>query len=148
MLAIVATASSELNSIIFRLAQTRGILCNVVDVPEICDFYYPAVVQRGALQIAISTSGQSPSLAQRIRKQLEAQFGPEYAEFVVELGATRQRVLASKLDAAVKRELLLALAGTDVLDALIAETEPVSQDSARLAGKFISSALGPVIRSC
>jgi precorrin-2 dehydrogenase / sirohydrochlorin ferrochelatase len=131
MLAIVATASSELNTIIFRLAQARSILCNVVDVPEICDFYYPAVVQRGALQIAISTSGQSPSLAQKIRKQLEAQFGPEYAELVGELGATRQRVLASKLDAAVKRELLQSLAGADVFDALIAETEPVSQESAR-----------------
>ena len=53
-------------------------LCNVVDVPELCDFYYPAVVKRGALQIAISTGGESPALAQRLRKELDAQFGPEY----------------------------------------------------------------------
>jgi len=131
MLAVVATASPQLNSIIYRLAQTRGILCNVVDVPDLCDFYYPALVQRGDLQIAISTSGQSPSLAQKIRKQLEEQFGPEYAEFVAELGATRRRVLASNLDPAVKRELLLSLAGGDVLDALIAEVEPVAQEAAR-----------------
>jgi precorrin-2 dehydrogenase / sirohydrochlorin ferrochelatase len=131
MLAVVGTASPQLNSIIYRLAQTRGILCNVVDVPELCDFYYPALVQRGDLQIAISTSGQSPSLAQKIRKQLEEQFGPEYAEFVAELGATRRRVLASNLDPAVKRELLQSLAGADAFDALIAESEPVSQEAAQ-----------------
>ncbi len=131
MLAVVATASPQLNSIIYRLAQTRGILCNVVDVPELCDFYYPALVQRGDLQIAISTSGQSPSLAQKIRKQLEEQFGPEYVEFVAELGATRRRVLASNLDPAVKRELLQSLAGADAFDALMAESEPVGQEAAQ-----------------
>jgi precorrin-2 dehydrogenase / sirohydrochlorin ferrochelatase len=64
-LAVVATASPALNESIYREAQRRGVLCNVVDVPEFCDFYYPAVVRRGDLQIAISTSGQSPSLAQK-----------------------------------------------------------------------------------
>ena len=58
--AIVATASRDLNEFIYREAQSRGVLCNVVDVPEFCDFFYPAVVRRGDLQIAISTSGQSP----------------------------------------------------------------------------------------
>ena len=51
----------------------------MVDVPEYCDFFYPAVVRRGDLQIAISTAGQSPSLAQKIRQQLERQFGEGYA---------------------------------------------------------------------
>jgi siroheme synthase-like protein len=128
MLAVVATASPELNALIYRLARTRGVPCNVVDVPEYCDFYYPAVVQRGDLQIAISTSGQSPSLAQKIRKQLEVQFGPEYAAWVAELGATRQRILASNLDPAAKRELLMSLASADAFDALIAENEPVGQE--------------------
>ena len=54
-------------------------LCNVVDVPEYCDFFYPGVVGRGDLQIAISTAGQSPSLAQKIRQQLERQFGEDTA---------------------------------------------------------------------
>ena len=128
MLAVVATASPELNALIYRLARTRSVPCNVVDVPENCDFYYPAVVQRGDLQIAISTSGQSPSLAQTIRKQLEVQFGPEYATWVAELGATRQRILASNLDPAAKRELLMSLASADAFDALIAEDEPVGQE--------------------
>ena len=90
-LIVVATSSRDLNELIFGEAQSRRILCNVVDVPEQCDFYYPAVVQRGDLQIAVSTAGQSPSLAQRIRQQLEAQFGPGYAHWVAELGETRRQ---------------------------------------------------------
>src|ERR1019366_8355364 len=74
-LAVAATASESLNKLIYQEAQRRGVLSNVVDVPEYCDFYYPAVVRRGELQIAISTAGQSPVLAQKIRQQLERQFG-------------------------------------------------------------------------
>jgi precorrin-2 dehydrogenase / sirohydrochlorin ferrochelatase len=120
-LAVVATASRGLNESIYREAQRRGVLCNVVDVPEYCDFYYPAVVRRGDLQIAISTSGQSPSLAQRIRQQLEKQFGPGYAPWVAELGATRKLVLSSDLDPQRKRELLQSLASREALDAALAE---------------------------
>lgn len=108
-LVVAATASRELNQLIFTEAQRRQILCNVVDVPELCDFFYPAVVRRGHLQIAISTSGQSPLLAQRIRKQLEQQFGPEYAKWVAELGKIRREVLGSDLPAERKRELLRSL---------------------------------------
>jgi precorrin-2 dehydrogenase len=120
-LAIVATASSALNESIYREAERRGVLCNVVDVPEYCDFYYPAVVRRGDLQIAISTSGQSPSLAQKIRQQLERQFGPGYAHWVEELGATRRLVLASDLDPKRKRELLQSLASREALQAALTE---------------------------
>ncbi len=120
-LAVVATASRALNISIYRDAQRRGTLCNVVDDPAYCDFYYPAVVRRGDLQIAISTSGQSPSLAQRLRQQLERQFGEEYADWVAELGETRRLVLASDLDAARKRELLHALASREALNAALAE---------------------------
>lgn len=120
-LAVVATASSDLNESIYREAQRRGVLCNVVDVPEYCDFYYPAVVRRGDLQIAISTNGQSPSLAQKLRQQLERQFGPGYAQWVAELGETRKLVLASDLDLQRKRELLLSLASREALEAALAE---------------------------
>jgi len=120
-LAVVATASPALNESIYREAQRRGVLCNVVDVPEYCDFYYPAVVRRGDLQIAISTSGHSPSLAQRLRQQLERQFGPGYAPWVAELGATRKLVLASDLDSQRKRELLHSLASREAFEAASAE---------------------------
>jgi precorrin-2 dehydrogenase/sirohydrochlorin ferrochelatase len=78
-LVVVATASNSLNEFVYREAERRGVLCNVVDVPEYCDFFYPGVVGRGDLQIAISTAGQSPSLAQKIRQQLERQFGEDTA---------------------------------------------------------------------
>jgi precorrin-2 dehydrogenase / sirohydrochlorin ferrochelatase len=118
-LAIVATASNQLNRLIYREAQLRGVLCNVVDVPEYCDFFYPAVVQRGDLQIAISTAGQSPSLAQKLRKQLERQFGPGYAEWVAQLGETRRLILASDLDKETKWELLHSLASREAFEAAL-----------------------------
>ena len=108
-LAVIATASHDLNEFIYREAQRRGVLCNVVDVPQYCDFFYPAVVRRGDLQIAISTSGRSPSLAQKIRKQLEQQFGERYSEWVQQLGETRRLVLVSDLDKKTKLELLHSL---------------------------------------
>jgi precorrin-2 dehydrogenase/sirohydrochlorin ferrochelatase len=120
-LAVVATASRSLNASIYREAQRRGILCNVVDDPEYCDFYYPAVVRRGDLQIAISTNGQSPSLAQKLRQQLERQFGPGYARWVAELGETRKLVLASDLDRQRKSELLHSLASREALKAALEE---------------------------
>jgi precorrin-2 dehydrogenase / sirohydrochlorin ferrochelatase len=123
-LVVVATSSRDVNQMIYDEAQSRRILSNVVDVPEQCDFYYPAVVQRGDLQIAISTSGQSPSLAQRIRQQLEQKFGPGYAHWVAELGETRRRVLASNLDPERKRDLLQSLASAEAFEALAtAETK-------------------------
>ena len=119
-LVVVATSSRDLNEFVFGEAQSRRILCNVVDVPEQCDFYYPAVVQRGDLQIAISTSGQSPSLAQKIRQQLGRQFGPGYAQWVAELGETRRKVLASNLDPERKRGLLQSLASVEAFEAALA----------------------------
>ena len=120
-LAIVATSSRGLNEAVYREAQRRGVLCNVVDVPELCDFFYPAVVRRGDLQIAVSTSGQSPSLAQRIRQDLEQQVGPGFAEWVAELGATRREVLKSDLDPATKRELFQSLASRQAFEAKLSE---------------------------
>jgi precorrin-2 dehydrogenase/sirohydrochlorin ferrochelatase len=105
-LVIVATSSHELQKRIHRLAKQHGVLCNVVDVPELCDFYYPAVVKRGALQIAISTGGESPALAQRLRKELDAQFGPEYGDWLAELGEARKTIRAEVADGAAQKAKL------------------------------------------
>jgi precorrin-2 dehydrogenase/sirohydrochlorin ferrochelatase len=131
-LAVVATASRDLNASIYREAQQRGILCNVVDVPEYCDFYYPAVVRRGDLQIAISTNGQSPSLAQKLRQQLGRQFGPAYAPWVAELGETRKLVLASDLDPKRKSELLHSLASREALLAALEEEAAKHENDRRV----------------
>jgi len=117
VLVVVATASRAVNESVFSEAQRRGVLCNVVDVPEKCDFFYPAVVQRGDLQIAVSTAGQSPSLAQKLRQQLERQFGPGYEGWVARLGETRREVLCSSLDSARKRWLLQSLASREAFEA-------------------------------
>ena len=120
-LAVVATNSRTLNELVYREAQRRGVLCNAVDVPDLCDFFYPAVVHRGDLQIAVSTAGQSPSLAQKIRQQLEKQFGPGYAAWVAELGETRKLILASDLDKERKLDLLHSLASREAVEAALAE---------------------------
>ncbi len=125
-LAVAATASESLNKLIYYEAQQRGVLCNVVDVPEYCDFFYPAVVRRGDLQIAISTAGQSPSLARKIRQQLERQFGAGYAEWVEQLGETRRLILASDLDKETKWELLHSLASREAFEAALAKVPELS----------------------
>jgi precorrin-2 dehydrogenase/sirohydrochlorin ferrochelatase len=109
-LAVAATSDVEVNHAIYREAQSRGILCNVVDDPPYCDFYYGALVRRGQLQIAISTNGLSPALAQRIRKQLEAEFPPVYANWLEELGNRRESLFRAKGDAEARRKLLHRMA--------------------------------------
>src|SRR5216684_4015785 len=109
-LVIAATHSREANGTIFGEAQQRKILCNVVDDPEYCDFYYPAEVRRGDLQLAISTNGHSPALAQRIRRELEIQFGTEYGEWLTKLGKIRQQLFASEMNPDERRRLLHELA--------------------------------------
>ena len=125
-LAVVAINSRTLNVRVYHEAQRRGVLCNVVDVPDLCDFFYPAIVRRGDLQIAVSTAGQSPSLAQKIRQKLEKQFGPGYAAWVAELGETRKLILASGLDKERKLELLHSLASREALEAALTEEPELS----------------------
>ena len=109
-LVVAATSSQALHVQIYAEAQRRGVLCNVVDVPELCDFYYPAVTQRGSLQIAVSTSGQSPALAQRLRKELEEQFGPEYEAWLEQLGEERAKLFAAAMDPEERKRQLHDLA--------------------------------------
>jgi siroheme synthase-like protein len=115
-LVIAATPSRQVNTQIFQEARLRNVLCNSVDDPENCDFYYGAVVQRGDLQIAISTNGRSPALAQRLRQELEQQFGPEYETWLDELGAARDQMFAAKLDVEVRKKLLHELASREAFN--------------------------------
>lgn len=116
-LVVAATNSARVNARIYREAQRRNILCNVVDDPPHCDFYYPAVVRRGQLQIAISTGGQSPSLAQRLRQELEQQFGPEYESWLEHLGEVRRELLTKRISARRRKQLLHQLASRASFDA-------------------------------
>lgn len=80
-----------------RRARAAGVLVNVEDVPELCDFHIPAIVRRGDLLLTVSTRGRSPALARRLREELETQFGPEWQERLEELGALRDRLRADGL---------------------------------------------------
>jgi siroheme synthase-like protein len=109
-LVIAATSSASVNELVFRESQKRHVLCNAVDDPPHCDFFYGAVVRRGDLQIAISTNGKSPALAQRLRELLEQQFGPEFAEKVDDLGAAREKLFRSRLEPSLRKQLLHRMA--------------------------------------
>lgn len=105
-LVIALDEDDAVNEQVYREATDRGVLCNVVDQPERCHFYYPAVVRRGQLQIAISTGGLSPALASEIRRDLDEQFEAAYAEWIEALGRARERVLR-KLPRSGRRTKLL-----------------------------------------
>ena len=118
-LLVAATSSAKLHEGIYKRARKEGVLCNVVDDPPNCDFYYGSVVQRGPLQIAISTCGHSPALAQRIRKQLERQFRPEYERWTEELGRAREALFAKRMDAKRRKRLLHRLATEQSFEAFL-----------------------------
>ena len=120
-LCIAATSQPEVNEQVFRQAKRHGALCNAVDEPERCDFYYPAVVRRGDLQIAISTAGRSPALAQRLRRELEVQFGPQYKPFLNQLGHQRRKLLRDS-NGERKRERMHGLASRQAFERFISGT--------------------------
>lgn len=109
-LTVVATPLRTLNKMVSEEAHRRQILCNVVRDRLLCDFYYPAVVRRGPLQIAISTAGHSGALAQRLRKQMEAQFGPEWDSWLRWLGEARTSLYDDPLSPKRRRTMLHRLA--------------------------------------
>jgi precorrin-2 dehydrogenase/sirohydrochlorin ferrochelatase len=118
-LVVAATSSTELHERIFELASQLRVLSNIVDVPPLCDFYYPSVVQRGALQIAVSTAGLSPALAQRLRKQLETEFGPEYEEWLAQLGEAREKLHSTDMDPDRRKRLLHEIASEEAFQAFL-----------------------------
>jgi siroheme synthase-like protein len=126
----LAYASTDDPRTIARLraeADREHVLLNVMDVPDACSFFSPAVVARGDLQVAIGTGGASPGLASRIRGDLERQLGPEYEPYVAILGAVRRRLEGVPERGAVMTRLvesdLLALVRArqaDAVDRLLA----------------------------
>jgi precorrin-2 dehydrogenase/sirohydrochlorin ferrochelatase len=106
VLAIAATNDRRLNKQIYKDCQELEILCNVVDEPQLCDFFVPAVVKRGRLQIAIGTEGDCPAYAGHIRKKLEKVFTDKHGEFLAELEALRERIIKDVPDSTDRKALL------------------------------------------
>jgi siroheme synthase-like protein len=115
-LVIAATSLRDLNAHVYREADRRNILCNAVDDIDHCHFYYGSIVQRGDLQITISTNGKSPALAQRLRKELEQQFGPEYEHWLEWLGAARETLRAQSTDPETTKHWLHILASKPMFE--------------------------------
>ena len=89
LLVVAATEDTELNVAIYRAAEERAMLVNVVDVPPLCNFILPAIVRSGPIAIAISTSGASPALAKRLKREILEQYGEPHAELAVMLNGIR-----------------------------------------------------------
>ncbi|MHC4388214.1 MAG: precorrin-2 dehydrogenase/sirohydrochlorin ferrochelatase family protein [Planctomycetota bacterium] len=106
VLVIAATNNSRLNKQIYRDCQELEILCNAVDEPELCDFFVPAVVKRGDLQIAIGTEGDCPAYAGHLRKKLEHTFTEEHGQFLAELEDLRKRIIKQVPEPADRKALL------------------------------------------
>lgn len=115
-LVIGATDDEALNAEISRDAERTGVLCNIADRPEACSFILPAVVNRGDLVIAVSTSGKSPAFAKKLRQDLEAEFGEEYGEFLLLMGAVRSRLLEQDHEPESHKGLFEALISSGLLE--------------------------------
>ena len=119
-LAYAATDDEDLHRALAEEARALGIPLNVVDVPELCSFIAPAVVKRGALQIAISTGGASPAFAARLRRELEKQFGIEYGIALKVMRAARRRLHGEEIDPVDRMSRLKDLAESRLLEAIAA----------------------------
>jgi precorrin-2 dehydrogenase/sirohydrochlorin ferrochelatase len=115
-LVIAATDLQAVNHAVAEAARAANILCNSVDDPPDCDFFYPSVVRRGDLQIAISTAGKSPALAQRLREEIDALTPPDAGQWLSALGETRLRILATYPPGDPRKQALHMLAARDQCD--------------------------------
>lgn len=130
ILVIAATDDRAVNEAVFRDCRERRILCNVVDVPDLCDFYVPAIVRRGALQIAIGTDGYSPAFAGQLRRKLETLITEQHGEFINHLRQQRQAVI-DQVEESKRKDVLVKMAGDESFAVFTQEDPKAWQDYAR-----------------
>ena len=133
-LVIGATDQAEVNAAVCNAARAHDVWVNIVDTPEACDFIAPALVRRGALQIAISTGGHSPTLAKRIRMQLEEVYGAEYGRLLDKLGRERQRIRHLIGDPDLRKAYYERLVDTAISSLGRMKSPPVTTTSHALQG--------------
>jgi precorrin-2 dehydrogenase/sirohydrochlorin ferrochelatase len=138
-LVIGATNDEALNRRVNADAEQRNMLCNIADRPAICNFILPAIVQRKDFMLAISTAGKSPAFAKHVRKQLEAQFGPEYGDLLDLMGAIRLRLLAEAHEPEAHKPLFERLIAANLLDL-------VKQGETGRIDELLHKVLGPGYR--
>jgi precorrin-2 dehydrogenase/sirohydrochlorin ferrochelatase len=116
-LAIAAASDDAVNRAVFLESQRLGILCNSVDDPPHCDFYFSALVRRGDLQIAISTSGESPAVAQRFRQEIDESLDERIADWLHLVGDVRREIIAKHPPSEERKRLLHLLAYSEICEA-------------------------------
>ncbi len=116
-LVIAATDQPAVNRAVFLAASRRHVLCNSADDPPNCDFYFPSIVRRGKLQIAISTAGESPALAQQLRREIDAALPADMGATLDALGQLRRDVISAYPPGEERKRLLHALAQRPVCEA-------------------------------
>jgi len=118
-LVFCATNSKKINREIGKEAKERGIMVNVVDSPEDCDFISPSLIERGHLKVSISTEGLAPLLSKRLRKELGKRFGMEYRQYTTLIAKVRNIIIKSKsLSDQSKRKKIKQLLSLDLIDQL------------------------------
>jgi precorrin-2 dehydrogenase/sirohydrochlorin ferrochelatase len=117
-LAIAATDSPLVNSVVARACKKKHVLVNVVAPPEESSFIVPSVIERGELLIAVSTSGASPALSKKIREELEKHYGPEYELLLNTLTSIRKKVLEEVIDERARKKIFQSIVDSDVIDLL------------------------------
>lgn len=126
-LVITATDSAEVNHAVYREAVGRNIPCNSVDDIPNCDFFFGSIVNRGDLQIAISTAGESPAVAQRLRREIDEQLPADLGEWLASLGGLRRDVLANHPRGEERRLLLHELAHREICDSALCQTRQMAK---------------------
>lgn len=123
LLAVAATDDPQLNAGVANLARQRGCLVNIADDPEGSDFHLPAVLRRGRLTVAVSSSAASPAFAAQFRDHLAATIGPEWQIFAALAAALRQKRLTGGESSAYNRAVISDLMAADLPRLLVSEDE-------------------------
>jgi len=145
-IAIAATDVPEVNAAVYREALARGIPTNSVDDIPNCDFFFGSVVSRGDLQIAISTGGESPAVAQRLRREIDEQLPQDLGQWLAKLGGLRREVLAAHPRSEERRLLLHELAQRQICESALCETKELARtggEARAVAGKVYLVGAGP-----
>ena len=124
---ITATDAPAVNQAVYAGALERNILCNSVDDIPNCDFFFGSVVSRGDLQIAISTAGESPAFAQRLRREIDEQLPHDLGPWLANLGQLRREVLATHPRSEERKLLLHELAHRQICDSPSCSTRQLAQ---------------------
>lgn len=115
-LVIGATDNDEVNTTVAYDARAKGILVNIVDDPDHCDFILPSICEQKDLLIAISTGGKSPALAKKLKIEMERIYGPQYGVFIEIMGNIRGKILARGLPPQENRKIFEALVHSDMVE--------------------------------